>query len=289
MNLLKNIQFQQLINLFLLLLIAKFNNTLQTDWAFVVLLSLYALIFESTINYYTLNKIYIPYSAIITAFGVILMVGWLKWYIPFIIIALALLQKRFLTIEQRHIFNPSNFALIVAILLFYPKASPIIGELGYQGYFTIYAVLILSIFILIRVNRLTVAIAFIIFYTLLEYLILGSSDPMWHIDDFLTKFYTTSFIVYTLFMLTDPITTPNSFTKQLIFGASTATLAVTLDYFIGQKVWNLFLALFLSSILTIQIYRKVEKKECVKYLVVLILSITVAFIICSKKAIYFSM
>jgi len=289
MNLIKNIQFQQLINLFLLLLIAKFNNTLQTDWAFVVLLSLYALIFESAINYYTLNRLYIPYSAIITAFGVILMVGWLKWYIPFIIIALALLQKRFLTIEKRHIFNPSNFALIMAILLFYPKASPIVGELGYQGYFTIYAVLILSIFILIRVNRLTVAIAFIIFYTLLEYLILGSSDPMWHIDDFLTKFYTTSFIVYTLFMLTDPITTPNSFSKQLIFGASTAALAVTLDYFIGQKVWNLFLALFLSSILTIAIYRKLEKQEWAKYLVVLILSIIVTCIICSKKAIYFSM
>ena len=289
MNLLKNIQFQQLINLFLLLLIAKFNNTLQTDWAFVILLSLYALLLEGTINYYTLNRLYIPYSAIITAFGVILMVGWLKWYIPFIIIALALLQKRFLIIEKRHIFNPSNFALIMAILLFYPKASPIVGELGYQGYFTIYAVLILSIFILIRVNRLTVAIAFIIFYTLLEYLILGSSDPMWHIDDFLTKFYTTSFIVYTLFMLTDPITTPNSFTKQLIFGASTAALAVTLDYFIGQKVWNLFLALFLSSILTIPIYRKLEKKEWAKYLVVLILSIIVTCIICSKKAIYFSM
>ena len=295
MNFLKNIQFQQLINLFLLLLIAQYNNSLQTSWLLILTLSLFAIISEliivnlPTTNYPLTSKLYFPYSAVITTFGIILMIGWIQWYIPFILIALALLQKKYLLIGKKHIFNPSNFAVVVALAIFYPKALPIIGQLGHQGYMAIIITILLAIFILYRVNRLTIPIVFSIAYIALEWLIIGHSNPTWEFSHFLTKFYTTSFIVYLLFMLTDPITTPESNIKQTLFALLVAAILVALDYFYTPRVWNLFLALFFVSALFVPFYRKLEKVDWVKYITVL--TITIFFIITISKHTphYFSM
>jgi len=285
MNLLKNIQFQQLINLSLLIFLAYSNNTLQVSPVFVLFLSIYAVFFEFIINFYFDKQVYIPYSAVITALGVVLMVGWIAWYIPFVIIALAILQKKFIKIDRKHIFNPSNFAVIVAIALFYPKAGPIVGELG-KNSFIILIVLILGALILFRVNRILISLSFILFYTLLEYLIIGNSDPMWNFDHFIIKFYSTSFIVYTIFMLTDPITTPNSLYKQIFFSFTVALFAILLDYFVGMHTRNLFISLFFTSAVFIIFYRKVSTKI---YIITLLISFLISLYILSLKPIYFSM
>jgi len=288
MNLLKNIQFQQFINLLLLLYLANINGFLQISWLYIVTLALFSLLFEFVLNYSLVGKTYIPYSAVITAFGVVLMVGWLSWYIPFVIIALSLLQKKF-KLGGSHIFNPSNFAVVIALLLFYPKALPIVGQLGFQGYFTPIVVLFLAIVILIRVNRLTISLSFIVSYILFEYLILGDSDPHWQVDNFLTKLYSTSFIVYTLFMLTDPMTTPNKRYQQMLFGVAVAFMITLFDYTVGMRTWNLFLALFLSSLLAIPLYRKLQAQEVKVYIVLLLISVAIVVAISFKKPLYFSM
>ena len=297
MNFLKNIQFQQVINLFLLLLISQYNNTLQINWLLILTLAIFAVVFEliivnlstnhqpSTINY----QLYIPYSAIITSFGIILMIGWLKWYIPFILIALALLQKKYLLIGKKHIFNPSNFAVVLALVIFYPKALPIIGQLGHQGYTAIIVTILLAVSILYRVNRLTIPIVFSLAYIALEWLIIGHSNPTWEFSHFLTKFYTTSFIVYLLFMLTDPITTPEGNLKQAIFALLVATILVSLDYIYTPRVWNLFLALFFSSALFVPFYRKLEKADWIKYIIVLAISTILIILISKLTPHYFSM
>jgi hypothetical protein len=285
MNLLKNIQFQQLLNLSLLIFLAYSNNTLQTSLYMVFILSIYATIFELWLNFYLDKKLYIPYSATITALGVVLMVGWIAWYIPFVIIALALLQKKFLKIDNKHIFNPSNFAVIVAMALFYPKAAPIVGELG-KNSFIILIVLLLGAIILFRVNRLLISLSFVIFYTLLEYLIIGNSDPMWNFDHFIIKFYSTSFIVYTIFMLTDPITTPNSLIKQVLFAFVVALIAVLLDYFVGMHTRNLFISLFFTSATFLTFYRDVSINI---YLLITFITLIISLYILSLKPIYFSM
>jgi len=215
MNLIKHIQFQQLINLLLLILFGYLNTKLQTNLIVVATLMLYSGAVELFIN--RDKKIYMPYSAFITALGVVLMVGWLAWYIPFIAITLAHMQKHYLKIEGKHIFNPSNFALIFALLLFYPKALPIVGELGRES-IIVYIVIIVATAILIRVNRFLISLSFFISFIVLNYLFIGSSDPYWIFDHFLDSLYSTSFIVYIFFMLTDPVTTPSKSLQQIIFG-----------------------------------------------------------------------
>ena len=286
MNLIKNIQFQQLINLLLLLLIASLNNSLQASWGYIFILAAYSAFLEAIISYKFENKIYFPYSAIITSFGIILMVGFLKWYIPFVVVTLAILQKKFIKIDGKHIFNPSNFALILAIALFYPKASPIIGQLGVKGWYIIYFVIFIATLILIRVNRVAISVSFIAFYILLEYLIIKPTNPLWSLDEFLNSFFSTSFIVYIFFMLTDPITTPNSLAKQIFFGFFVALITVALDYFVGEHLRNLFLSLYLTSVIFIPIYRnKIDKK----YIIILMFSFAISLYILTLKPLFFSM
>ena len=297
MNFIKNIQFQQLINLFLLLLIAQYNNTLQISWLLILALTLFAILSELiivnlstnhqplTINY----QLYIPYSAVITTFGIILMIGWIQWYIPFALTALALLQKKYLIVGEKHIFNPSNFAVVLALAMFYPKALPIIGQLGHQGYIAIIVTVCLAIFILYRVNRLIIPIVFSFAYIVLEWLVIGHSNPNWELTHFLTKFYTTSFIVYLFFMLTDPVTTPDNTIKQTIFALLVATALVALDYIYTPRVWNLFLALFFVSALFVPFYRKLDKTDWIKYITVLAVCIILIVTISKQQPHYFSM
>ncbi len=284
MQLIKNVQFQQLLNLLLLIYLAYRNHTLQTSLFMVALLTLYAGLFEVWLK----ERLYIPYSAAITALGVVLMLGWLAWYIPFIAIAAAIIQKKFLQIDQRHIFNPSNFALIIALALFYPKALPIIGELGHES-FVLYTVLIIGVLILVRVNRFAISLSFLLSYALLSYLLLGKSDPAWTLEHFIDSLYSSSFIVYLFFMLTDPVTTPNNIKEQSLFGFLVALLAVGLNFIIGVRLWHMFIALFLVTAFSAPLFRKLKREERRKYYIIVLFALTLTVIITLHKPLYFSM
>jgi len=284
MQLIKNVQFQQLLNLLLLIYLAYRNHTLQTSLFMVALLTLYAGLFEVWLK----ERLYIPYSAAITALGVVLMLGWLAWYIPFIAIAAAIIQKKFLQIDQRHIFNPSNFALIIALALFYPKALPIIGELGHES-FVLYTVLIIGVLILVRVNRFAISLSFLLSYVLLSYLLLGKSDPAWTLEHFIDSLYSSSFIVYLFFMLTDPVTTPNNIKEQSLFGFLVALLAVGLNFIIGVRLWHMFIALFLVTAFSAPLFRKLKREERQKYYIIVLFALTLTVIITLHKPLYFSM
>ncbi len=284
MNLIKNIQAQQLLNLTLLILISYLNNKLQINLANLLPLLIFATATELTIK----KELFIPYSALITVLGTILMVGWLAWYIPYILIFLALMQKQYLKIDNKHIFNPSNFAVIAALLIFYPKALPIIGEIGKESYI-VYIVLFIGTLILIRVDRYLISISFLLSYIFLSWLIIGKSDPYWMLSHFLDSLYSTSFIVYILFMLTDPVTTPSKSLQQIIFGFTVATLVVALNYFIGVRLWHMFIALFLTSIVSIPIYRKLSTIDYKKFIYTLLFTLTILVIISLKTPHYFSM
>ena len=284
MNFLSNIQFQQFFNLTLLVLLGYLNNRLQTNLLNILLITLYSGAIELILK----KRLFIPYSAFITALGVVLMVGWLKWYIPYIIIFLALLQKHFIKIDNNHIFNPSNFALILAIVLFYPKALPIVGEIGKELYIANIVIFIGTI-ILIRVNRLAITLSFLISYILFNYLFIGNSDPMWNLDYFISKLYSISFIVFIFFMLTDPKTTPSSIKLQIFFGILIALLTTLFNLFLGIRVWNQFLALFISSLIFIPIYRNLKSSDYKKIILLSIIVFSFVTYISLQKPLYFSM
>ena len=289
MKTVKNIQFQQFLNLLLLLIVATINQTIQISWLQIALLALFASAVEVAFSYYYKREIFIPYSAMITAFGIVLMIGWTKWYIPYILIAISIAQKWLIRVSNRHLFNPSNFAVVFALALFFPKAMPIVGQLGYQGYFVIFLIIIIAIAILVRVNRYIISFSFIIFYILLEYLFMKYYDPHWKLDDFLTNLYSTSFIVYILFMLTDPRVTPNSKLLQAIFAFVVALIVATFDFLFSPHLKNLFIALFVTTPIFFVVDNSIEGKEKTKYIIFLFLCVIISVYVLKLPSRYFSM
>jgi len=286
MNLIKNIQFQQLINLILLVSLAFYNGLLYPSLFTIISLVIFALLFESTLNYYFDKKLYFPYSAAVSAFGIILMLGWSLWYIPYILVMAALLQKRVLKIDGYHIFNPSNFALIFALLLFFPKALPIVGQLG-KGFFVLVVIIILGVFILLRVNRWLISLSFFISYFLLSYLIFKEYDPYWQLENFIVNFYSSSFIVYIFFMLTDPKTTPNRLSFQALFAFIVAFVTVMLNFFIGEYLKNIFIALFFTSALCFICSHPVKNKKL--YYLLVLFSTIISIVLLLQPSKYFIM
>jgi len=281
---LKNIQFQQLINLLLLIYLSYNNHTLQASLFMVILLMAFSGMLELAIK----KTFFIPYSAFITSLGVVLMVGWTRWYIPFIAIFLAIIQKHYLKLDNKHIFNPSNFALIFAVFIFYPKALPIIGEVGKES-LIVYLIIIVGALILIRVNRYLITLSFLLAYTILNYIILSHIDTTWSSEHFIASLYSTSFIVYIFFMLTDPITTPNKATLQIAFGFSVAFVIILLDYYFGIRLWHQFIALYLITLLFTIFYRDFNKNDFIKFIITTIISFFIIITICNLKPLYFSM
>jgi Na+-translocating ferredoxin:NAD+ oxidoreductase RnfD subunit len=178
--------------------------------------------------------------------GVGMMMVSTKSYILIVLIALALLQKHFLRYKDIHYFNPSNFALISGLLLFYNKTHIVLGQLGDELWFQV-VLWIMALFILIRVDRWLIPLVFIATYILSQYYLVVYYDPMIILDSVIDRFYSVSFILFILFMLTDPKTTPKSYVLEIVFGVLIAFLSTLLDRWYGFRVEHLFEVLFVIT------------------------------------------
>ena len=306
-----SIQQQQLINLFLLLLLGSFFSNVYLSWWEMGIVLLFTFVFDVTVGcrprlhrqnkYQQLNLFQmfltrcsrglrptIPFSSLSTAIGVMLMMVSTHLYIYLIVIALALLQKHYLQINGQHFFNPSNFALIMALLLFYDDAHIVLGQLG-DEYWLALILGLLAIIILIRVNRWLISLFFTLFYLLFQYLFVVGFDPMLIMDEVYHRFFSISFILFILFMLTDPRTTPSKSFLQLIFAFLVALLAVGLDSFYGFRVQHIFLSLFLFSLFTplVEQWKYKEKKDLMNVTFFLFVLATVAIIFIENQTPYY--
>lgn len=239
----------QFVNLLLLILLGYFTAYLYLPFSEIFLLLLYGVFIEHFLIYIREKQLhYFSVSAMTTVLGVVLMMVAVHWWIYFVVITAGLLQKHYLRIGGRHLFNPSNFALIVGLLFFYKDAHIVLGQLGDAGWLAGLTVVLAAVVLWVA-KRWPIPIIFVVSYILLEYIWIVSTDPVMHFSDLLLRFYSVSFLVFILFMLTDPRTTPANVFGQLLFGAGVALFAVFMDYLYGFRVQHLFLALFAVSVL----------------------------------------
>ena len=78
-----------------------------------------AILLDIFFVYRKTKQIAMPYTAIITAFFVsTILIPGINWYIVFFATAAAILSKHLLRVNGRHIFNPSAFGLVFAMLFF---------------------------------------------------------------------------------------------------------------------------------------------------------------------------
>jgi len=192
------------------------------------------------------REIYFSYSALSTVIGVMLMMVSFKLWVYMIVVVGGLLQKHFLTFGGRHLFNPSNVSIVIALLLFYDKAHLVLGQLGDDLWIAVF-VLASALLILWRVKRWVIPLAFCLAYVFFEYYLVIRHDPVMIVEDFLNRFLSVSFLVFIVFMLTDPRTTPERLECQISFAVMIALGAAVLDAAHGFRVQHLFLSLTFCS------------------------------------------
>jgi len=284
------LQRLQFLNLLLVMTLGYFSGHLYLDSKSIVILLLFTAMVEHLLLYYRERVVgYFSVSALTTALGVMLMMVSPYLWIYMSAIAAGLTQKHLLRYEGRHLFNPSNFALIFAMSLFYDQAHIVLGQLG-DAYWFAALIILIGIMILIWAKRWLIPLGFVAVYLGSQYIMIVQSDPVMLFEDVLFRFYSVSFIVFILFMLTDPQTTPEQWYAQALFGGSVALLAAALDYYYGFRVQHLFIALFLVSALRIFSYKgRNHPKDLIIKTAIIILVLSVIITIQIQAPYHFEM
>ncbi len=284
------LQLHQNINLLFLLIIGSFVANIHLSWVDIVLILAFTLFIEHLFLFFNKERtFYFSYSAISTAVGVIVLMYSAELWIYFVVIALGLFQKHFLTIRKKHLFNPSNFSLLMALLLFYNDAHMVLGQLGDELWLSIVVFVVAGI-MLIRVDRWVIPLAFIFSYLALQYLLVLSYDPVMIFENIYLRFYSVTFMLFIYFMLTDPSVTPVSHKEQVIFAIFVALMATLLDRYFGYRVQHLFMSVFfLSFFVKYRIFKTLSSRE-IKYLVtILLFMVLVLFYVELQPPYYFEM
>jgi len=217
------------------------------SWIDIIAILLFALSIEHFFIYIKNEQhTSFSFSSLSTAIGIILMMVTTTYYIYFIVLTFALAQKQFMQYKGKHFFNPSNFALILGLLLFYKESHLVLGQLSDENWLMV-IVVFMALWVLYRAKRLLIPFIFIVSYIAIQMLLLINYDPVMNMDHLYEHFYSVSFIVFIFFMLTDPRTTPNSYIIQVIFALSLAFASTLLDYYNGFRVQHLFMILFLFT------------------------------------------
>ncbi|MBK9731556.1 MAG: RnfABCDGE type electron transport complex subunit D [Chitinophagaceae bacterium] len=140
----------------------------------------------------------------------------------------------------KHFFNPTNFGIITTILITGSAwISP--GQWGSDGQL-VFCIGLLGFTILLNVKRLDIAITFFSVFCILNF-IRSVSVIGWTTDVFIHQFSSGTLLLFTFFMITDPVSTPSHQIARIIWGALVALLAFYLSayqFVNGAPLWALF-------------------------------------------------
>ncbi|MBW4420695.1 MAG: RnfABCDGE type electron transport complex subunit D [Myxacorys californica WJT36-NPBG1] len=162
----------------------------------------------------------------------------------------AILSKSVFQVGGKHVFNPANFGIVMALLLTGDAwVSP--GQWGEEGW---YVVLFLATGGLVvgKVGRWDTTLAFLGMYAGLE--AVRNVWLGWTWDVWAHRLMSGSLLMFALFMVTDPRSIPNARTGRIIWAGAIALLTFILRnyFFIPTAV---FWALFALAPLTILLDR----------------------------------
>jgi Na+-translocating ferredoxin:NAD+ oxidoreductase RnfD subunit len=154
----------------------------------------------------------------------------------------AIFSKFLLRWEGKHIFNPTNFALVLGILVTGQVAiAP--NQWG-NGAILAFFIVCMGSFVVNRAARSDISFAFLVSYAGLVFLRAAwngtsLSEPM-------NRLQTGSLLVFAFFMISDPKTTPNSHLGRLIFGTTVALVGAYLQLILQIPAGLLIALAFLS-------------------------------------------
>jgi Na+-transporting NADH:ubiquinone oxidoreductase subunit NqrB len=179
-------------------------------------------------------------SSLITSLGLCLL---LRVSDPFIMVtaaALAIGQKFLFRWKGYHFWNPANFAMVV-LIAFSDEAWVSPGQWGHFLAIPLFIVVIGSL-VLRNAQRWDMAVVFGLTLAALCFMRFVLYQG-WNIEVWWHQFNTGTFWLYALFMITDPMTTPQNRTARLIWAAALGGIAFYVQHLMfipTAPVWVLF-------------------------------------------------
>lgn len=187
-------------------------------------------------------------SALITSLSLCLLLKTGSYYTVVFAAALAIGSKFIIRFNGKHLFNPANFG-IVAVMLLTNDAWVSPGQWGSQ-IVLLFGIGAAGMFILSRVKKMDVCLAFLFTFSGLHFYRMVIYQG-WELDVYLHHVTSGSLMLFSFFMITDPMTTPNAPKARLLFGLMVGMLAfyISTRLFVhSAPVWALFILSPLSAL-----------------------------------------
>lgn len=179
-----------------------------------------------------------PKSALISALGLSLLLRTNHLELAAVAAAITIASKFVLRIDGKHVFNPTNFALVVMLVVSDGVwVSP--GQWGSAALVTLFA-LSMGTVVVRRAERSDVTIAFLLFYSALLFtraLYLG--DPL---AIPIHQLQNGAFLIFAFFMISDPKTTPDTRVGRIVFAFVVAVGALYVQFVLYRTnglLWSL--------------------------------------------------
>ena len=187
------------------------------------------------IEYFKSKTWYFSQSALISGLFIGgLLTQNLQWYVYVLAGFIAILSKHLIKFQQKHIFNPANFGILLVSIIFNVQHTWWISS-------PLLLVLIFGIFIIWRLKRFDLTISFLISYYLINSII-GLLRGSNFNDIYLTIINGGVIYFFSMFMLTEPRTHPTARRQKVIYGILVAVLFIILRFIIPQHDLPLALA-----------------------------------------------
>ena len=164
-----------------------------------------------------------PRSPMITALSLTLLLRTDVLVLAGLAAAIAIGSKFLVRINDKHVFNPANFAIVV-LMVASDSAWISTGQWG-NAAIGAFALACLGFIVLTRAKRAETTIAFVAIYAALLF-----ARTLWLADPFsipLHHLQNGALLIFAFFMISDPKTTPNTALGRILFGGLVATIAAT--------------------------------------------------------------
>jgi hypothetical protein len=180
-----------------------------------------------------------PLSAVVSALGLCIFLRTNDLPIAALAAVVAIASKFVIRWKKKHVFNPTNLALIIVIVSGLGWISP--GQWGQVAWLG-FLIACMGSLVVTRAARADVTLAFLGFYVgLLIARALWLGDPL---TIPLHQIESGTLLIFSFFMITDPKTTPNARSGRILFAFLVALTALSVQFVLFRPngpLWGLIL------------------------------------------------
>ncbi len=180
-------------------------------------------------------------SAFITSLSLSLLLKTNTLWAAGLAAGLAIGSKYLIRFNGKHVFNPANFGIMVSMILT-GQSWIATGQWG-SSLYLILLVGSLGFIVVNRVGRLDVGLSFLLVYAGLQFIKIVCYYG-WELDVFFHNLSSGTLMLFSFFMITDPVSTPNAPKARVLWAAVIAVLAFALSdifYVYAAPLWALFI------------------------------------------------